>query len=69
MVTVLLKIAAFALYGKKKNQQLIIVLEFTLKISFQYSINILVITVKAGCFFIIIIIYEGTLRRCIFLIT
>ena len=35
-------------------------------ISFQYSINILVITVKAGWVFFFFLIYEGTLRRCIF---
>ena len=34
-------------------------------ISFQYFINILVITVKAG-WVLFFFIYEGTLRRCIF---
>lgn len=56
MVIVLLKTAAFALY--KKNA-----FGIHFIISFQYFINILVITVKAGWAFFI---YEGTLRRCIF---
>lgn len=58
MVIVLLKTAAFALYQK-------VAFEIHFIISFQYFINILVITVKAGWVFFFFI-YEGTLRRCIF---
>lgn len=51
------KLAAFALYQK-------VAFGIHFIISFQYFINILVITVKAGCVFFFI--YEGTLRRCFF---
>lgn len=60
MVIVLLKKknAAFALYQKEKS----CIWKIHFIISFQYFINILVITVKADWAFVI---YEGTLRRCI----
>lgn len=60
MVIVLLKTAAFALYKKKDAFGIHFI------IYFQYFINILVITVKAGWVFFFFLIYEGTLRRCIF---
>lgn len=61
MCCIIKKTAASAVY---QNKSRISYFGIHFIISFQYFMNILVITVKAGWVFFFI--YEGTMRRCIF---